>query len=254
MVFLEPGKMKINLTKDKYDECKMTGSKTQNDFELLTKLEKPFYDKISILRDQENKINDSIKNSKNDSIKVLLEKKTEEIDKIGSKTNKQIDSIQIKFVMENPKSYLTIVYLYALGGNEVMSLDSTKSIFNRLDNSLKKSIFAKYIIEDIRKKDNMRIGNQAPEFKASDLNQQTITLSQFKGKSEVLIDFWASWCVPCRESIPHLKTIYNKYHSKGLEVIAVSIDEDKKAWIEAVKHDSTGMWYHIHIKGYLMYY
>jgi thiol-disulfide isomerase/thioredoxin len=247
MVFLEPGKMKINLTKDKYDECKMTGSKTQNDFELLTKLEKPFYDKISILRDQENKINDSIKNSKNDSIKVLLEKKTEEIDKIGSKTNKQIDSIQIKFVMENPKSYLTIVYLYALGGNEVMSLDSTKSIFNRLDNSLKKSIFAKYIIEDIRKKDNMRIGNQAPEFKASDLNQQTITLSQFKGKSEVLIDFWASWCVPCRESIPHLKTIYNKYHSKGLEVIAVSIDEDKKAWIEAVKHDSTGMWYHIPI-------
>jgi thiol-disulfide isomerase/thioredoxin len=223
----------------------MTGSKTQNDFELLTKLEKPFYEKISILRHQLNKINDSIQNSKNDSTKRLFEKKAEEIDKLWTHTSKRIDSLQIKFVLQNPKSNIAVERLWVLGGNEVISLDSTKSIFNGLDNSLKKSIYGKYIIEDIRKKENMRIGNPAPNFKANDLNQQTVTLTQFKGKSVVLIDFWASWCVPCRESIPHLKTIYNKYHSKGLEVIAVSIDEDKKAWMEAVKQDSTGMWYHI---------
>jgi thiol-disulfide isomerase/thioredoxin len=244
-VYIEPQNMKISLSKDKFEECKMTGSKTQNDFELLTKLEKPFYERISILRHQMNKINDSIQNSKNDSSKILFEKKAEEIDKLWSQTSKRIDSIQIKFVLKNPKSFIAVERLFVLGGNEVISLDSTKSIFNGLDNSLKKSEYAKYIIEDIRKKENMRIGNQAPDFKANDLNQQTVTLSQFNGKSDVLLDFWASWCVPCRGSIPHLKTIYNKYHSKGLEVIAVSIDEDKKAWIEAVKQDSTGMWYHI---------
>ena len=56
--------MKISLSKDKYEECKMTGSKTQNEFDLLNKMEKPFYERISMLRDQTNKINDSIKNSK----------------------------------------------------------------------------------------------------------------------------------------------------------------------------------------------
>jgi peroxiredoxin len=244
-VYLEPRNMKISLSKDKFEECKMTGSKTQNDFELLTKLEKPYYEKISILRHQMNKINDSIQNSKDDSSKRLLEQKAEGIDKLWSQTSKRIDSIQIKFVVNNPKSFIALESLRVLGGNEVISLDSTKSIFNGLDNSLKKTMYGQYIMGFIRKKENMRIGNQAPDFKANDLNQQTVTLSQFNGKSVVLIDFWASWCVPCRESIPHLKTIYNKYHSKGLEVIAVTIDEDKKAWIEAIKQDSTGIWYHI---------
>ena len=143
----------------------------------------------------------ALKIQKNGSAKILLEKKSEEIDKLWSQTIKKIDSIQIKFVLENPKSFLTVVYLHMLKAKEVISLDSAKSIFNGLDNSLKKSSYGKYIIEDIRKKENIRIGAQAPDFKATDLNQQTVTLSQFKGKSVVLLDFWASWCVPCRESI-----------------------------------------------------
>ena len=245
VVYFEPRKMKISIFKDKITKFKMTGSKTQNESELLNKMENPFYEKILMLRDQYNKINDSIKNSKNDSAKILLEKKIEEIDKIWSQTRKKIDSVEIKFVSENPKSFLTVVQLHMLEANEVISLDTAKAIFNRLDNSLRKSSYGKDIIEDIRKKENNRIGNQAPDFKALDLNQQTVTLSQFKGKSIVLLDFWASWCVPCRESIPHLKTIYKRYNPNGFEVISVSEDENKKAWIDAIKHDSTAMWYHI---------
>ena len=246
-VYLEPQKMKISLSKDKFTEYKMTGSKTQNDFDLLNKMENPFHDRISMLRKQYNNISDSIKNSKNGSEKILLEKKAEEIDKLSTQTKKKIDSTEIKFVSENPKSFYTIVQLSMLEANEVISLDTAKAIFNRLDNSLRKSSYGKDIIEDIRKKENNRIGNQAPDFKALDLNQQTVTLSQFKGKSIVLLDFWASWCVPCRESIPHLKTIYKKYHSKGFEIIAVSEDLNRKAWINAVEQDSTGMWYQIPI-------
>jgi peroxiredoxin len=244
-VFLEPRKMKIALSKDKFEEFKMTGSKTQNDFELLNKMKEPFYVRISMLRNQYININDSIEKSKNDSAKILLKKKAEEIDKFWSQTRKKIDSIDIRFVMENPKSFLTVVQLHMLEANEVISLDSAKSIFNGLDNSLKETRYGKYIIEDIRRKENIRIGNQAPDFKAIDLNQQIVTLSQFKGESVILLDFWASWCVPCRQSIPHLKTIYKKCHSKGLEIIAVSLDINKKAWTDAVKHDSTDIWYHI---------
>ena len=244
-VFLEPQNMRISLPTGKYEECKMTGSKTQNESDLLNKMKKPFYDRISILKDQKNKINDIKKNSKNDSSKILLEIKAQEIDNLWFRTLKKIDSMDIKFVLENPKSFLTIVYLSTLGSSEALSLDSTKSIFNGLDNSLKESSYGKNIIDDIRKKENIRIGTQAPDFKATDLNQQTVTLSQFKRKSFVLLDFWASWCVPCRESLPHLRTIYNKYHSKGFEIIAVSTDENRKAWIEAVKQNNTEMWYHI---------
>lgn len=245
IIYLEPEKMKINLSKDKFDECKMTGSKTQTESALLNKMEKPFYDRISILRVQNNIIKDSIKNSKNDSSKMSFEKKVEEIDKLWSQTINKIDSVQIKYVMENPKSFLTVVYLKMLGGNEVLSLDSTKSIFNGLAISLKESSYGRNIIEDIRKKENILVGAQAPDFKATDLNQQIVTLSRFKGESVVLLDFWASWCVPCRESLPHLKTIYNKFHSKGFDIIAVSTDESRKAWIEAVEQNSTNMWYHI---------
>lgn len=245
LVYFEPRKMNISIFKDKITKFKMTGSKTQNESDLLNNMENLFYEKISNLRDQMNKINDSIRNIKNDSVKLLLEKETEKIDNAWSHTREKIDSVEIKYIMENPTSFITVVYLNMLNANEVISIDSAKSIFNGLDNSLKKSSYGKQILEDIRKKENIRIGAQAPDFKALDLNQQIVTLSQFKGKSVVLLDFWASWCVPCRQSIPHLKKIYSKYHTKGLEVIAASQDYNKKQWTDAVKQDSTGIWYHI---------
>ena len=245
VIYLEPQKMKISLTRDKFKECKMIGSKTQNDFDLLNKMQESFYERLSLVREQLWDIDDSVKNSKNDSAKILLKKKAEEIDKQFSQTRNKINSIEIKFVLKNPKSFLSPIYLFKLESNEVISLDSAKSIFNGLDRSLKKSKYGKYIIEDIKKKEINRIGTQAPDFTALDLNQKPVTLSQFKGKSVVLLDFWASWCVPCRESIPHLKTIYKRYNPNGFEVISVSEDENKKAWIDAIKHDSTAMWYHI---------
>ena len=245
MVFLEPRRMKITIFKNKPLETKMSGSKTQTEFTLLNKIEEPIYERFLLLKEQRHNFNDSIKNSKAGPVKLLLEKKAEETDSLLSQTLKELDPIELKFVLENPKSYVTPLYLRMLEAREVISLDSAKTIFNGLDNSIKKSRYGKIFIKNIRKKENIRIGNQAPDFKATDLNQQTLTLSQFKGKSVVLLDFWASWCVPCRQSIPHVKMIFEKYHSKGLEVIAVSVDEDRKAWIEAVKQDNTDMWYHI---------
>jgi thiol-disulfide isomerase/thioredoxin len=246
-IYLEPQRMQISLSKDKFSEFKMTGSITQNDANRLNKMIMPYYEKILLLRNQSNDINDSIRNSKNGSNRILFEKKAEEIDKILAQTIKKIDSIEIKYVLDNPKSFISAVYLNMLEANEVLSLDSTKSIFKELDNSLKNSRYGKEIIERNRKMENILIGAQAPDFKATDINQHIVTLSQFKGKDVVLLDFWASWCIPCRQSIPHLKKIYEQYHSKGFEVVAVSTDFSKKAWIEAVKQDSTDMWYHIPI-------
>ncbi|MBD0833379.1 TlpA family protein disulfide reductase, partial [Aestuariibaculum sediminum] len=72
-----------------------------------------------------------------------------------------------------------------------------------------------------------------------------LKLADFKGKY-LLIDFWASWCVPCRKGNPHLISLYHKYHSKGLEILGVSDDDrahDK--WKNAVEKDGIGIWHHV---------
>ena len=244
-IYIESGKMKITLQKDKLSEYKMTGSKTQSELEILNDMVKPVYIKLDSIKEQRNIISDSIKNSKNDSSRLRYEKKAEELDKQWVKVREDLNSTWLKFVLENPKSYVTASYLNMLEANEAISLDSLKTIFNELDKSIQDSKYGKYIKENIRKKENILPGKLAPDFKAIDINHETITLSQFKGKNVVLLEFWASWCTPCRKEIPYLKALYNKYNPKGFEVIAVTMDYNINAWLSAIKQDSIEMWYNI---------
>jgi peroxiredoxin len=80
------------------------------------------------------------------------------------------------------------------------------------------------------------IGQEAPEINLPNSKGEAITLSSLKGKV-VLIDFWASWCGPCRRSNPSIVKLYNKYKAQGFEVYGVSLDESKKKWLAAVKRD-----------------
>lgn len=82
----------------------------------------------------------------------------------------------------------------------------------------------------------VKVGQQAPEISLPNAKGDTLTLSSFKGKV-VLIDFWASWCRPCRESNPHVVKLYEKYKQKGFEVFGVSIDNRKESWLKAIKKD-----------------
>ena len=87
------------------------------------------------------------------------------------------------------------------------------------------------------------VGQKAKEITLPDTKGKTISLSSFKGKV-VLIDFWASWCGPCRRSIPDLKKMYDKFQSKGFEIYGVSLDADKFAWKMAIKEDHIN-WIHV---------
>lgn len=80
------------------------------------------------------------------------------------------------------------------------------------------------------------INQDAPGFTQNDVDGKPFSLKDFKGKY-VLLDFWASWCEPCRWENPNVVAIYKEYHGKGLEIIGVSLDEDKNAWKAAIKKD-----------------
>ncbi len=89
-------------------------------------------------------------------------------------------------------------------------------------------------------------GNMAKEIKLPDAKNQIIALSSLKGKV-VLIDFWASWCRPCRQTVPGLKKLYSLYHDKGFEIYGISLDDNPNAWLQAVLNDQSS-WIHVNDK------
>ena len=102
----------------------------------------------------------------------------------------------------------------------------------------------RYFRKLIDTKKSLLPGNIAPDFNQMDTSGKMVSLSSFRGRY-VLIDFWASWCGPCRQENPRLVKIYNRYKNKGLAVLSVSLDDKKENWLKAIKKDQLQQWSHV---------
>ena len=246
-LYIEPGVMNLVLTKDKFAGFKLTGSKTQEESELLEKMMEPAYKIVQPFVDQISKNLDLINDSPDEAIKKQLEKENKEIEMRRFKTlNDESSRIWLSFVKSHPKSFLVPQHLKMLEDRNYMSFDSLKVNVNKLDSKVKESRDGKNLLKYIRIKENTQIGKIAPDFNAVDSNNQPVTLSQFRGKNVVLIELWASWCAPCRQGFPYLKTMHRKYNQKGFEIIAIALgDIDKKTWMSAVKEEGIDNWYNM---------
>ncbi|MDY7396946.1 TlpA disulfide reductase family protein [Aureibaculum sp. 2210JD6-5] len=149
----------------------------------------------------------------------------------------------IKFIKENPKSYISMYNLLFLLGD--MQYNEAKAFYDNFDSKYSDTKWAKKLSEEIEKLKKGVPGAMAGDFNATDINGNPIKLADFKG-NYLLIDFWASWCVPCRKGNPHLISLYKKYNPKGLEILGVSDDDrNPDAWRKAIKKDNIGIWRHV---------
>jgi peroxiredoxin len=119
----------------------------------------------------------------------------------------------------------------------------TAPVYEKMSPSLKASLLGKEMEERIRAFTSIVPGAAAPDFTQNDVNGKPVTLSKLKGQY-VLVDFWASWCGPCRAENPNLTKQYALYKDKGFQVLSVSLDDNKKKWTDAIAKD--GMpWLHV---------
>ncbi|MFH2143010.1 MAG: TlpA disulfide reductase family protein [Bacteroidota bacterium] len=232
--------------------CKVEGSENSI---LLQQLSLHNY-RSRLRVDSLNRIYNSLRTTANlDSLKKSL-------DSVYFEIYSNERNFLIGFIEKNPSSLSSIIALYQQIAPKTFVLNPENPVdlkyFEQIDNNLFKlypnSVHVKalhsQIIEVKRRIEAMNSpsqlnqnGSEALEIAEPDTNGDTIRLSSLRGKY-VLLDFWASWCAPCRQENPNLVANYNKYKSKGFEIYSVSLDKDKNAWIKAIKDDKLN-WVHV---------
>lgn len=169
---------------------------------------------------------------------TLMEKYEKEYDSINEKQYEYMKD----FLKRNSNN---VVAHYVLFRNSYMfELDDLKDFVKDVDKETK-SYFLDKINDKIEMLQRVAIGNKYVDFTMTDVDGNMVSLSELVGKSKLLlVDFWASWCGPCRAENPHVVETYNKYHEQGFDVLGVSLDQNKESWIKAIEDDNL-TWKHL---------
>lgn len=154
---------------------------------------------------------------------------------IGAQLEKERITIITNFTNAHPAS---VISSWAISKRLLFEpkAEILEPLYNTLTVSNQTSIYGKLIHQSINSAKATSIGRQAIDFTQPDVNGKNISLSSYKGKY-VLVDFWASWCGPCRTENPNVLKAYNDYKEKGFDVLGISLDNDKAAWLKAIQKD-----------------
>ena len=243
-IFIEPGTMSVS---GDFKNIHLTGSASEKEFEDLNRRFAPILEEKRPMDSAYQAFNEVYIKAKHDKAPEAV---LDSMKELGAKMHEaftpfydRIHAVTLEFFVAHPQSYVTATELgfYA----ESLPLDSSEMFYQRLGPVVQNGVAGRNVAKVIRKLKAGSPGSIAADFAATDMEGKPLHLADFRGKY-VLLDFWASWCVPCRHGNPHLRTVYGKYHSGGLEIIGISDDDNNlPAWKKAVDKDSVGIWYHV---------
>jgi peroxiredoxin len=234
-VFLEPAYMGISLTEGDFHHAITQGSRSQDEWDSFLREEMPIH--LTLLEFSKERRDLQRKKDKDSSSgKTLVDSLRVIQDKIAQ-YREQLKSMELAFIRSHPSSSVSPLLLVPYANDKELSLDSIRLFYSVFSTPVKNSYLGRAILTQIHGQEQVSQGKAAPLFTLEDIHGKTVRLDAFKGKNDVLLDFCASWCEPCRQLTPHLKELYQKYHDQGLVIIVVSIDDDPNAWVKMVRTD-----------------
>ena len=229
--FLDNSSITVAANKDSLRSTKITGSPTQEVFKIyIAEMEK--------LSNEVKALQDKYQNA-------MSMNNTEVAEKAKIDYQAMIDNNKVytkNFVKEHSNSVVSAyITLFQLANQ----IDGTEldSITSKFAPEISKSEYVVKLKELVQEQKKTAVGALAPDFTMNDTEGKPVQLSSLKGKI-VLVDFWASWCGPCRQENPNVVKLYQQYHSKGFEILGVSLDKTKEDWLKGIKDDNL-TWIHV---------
>jgi peroxiredoxin len=232
--YLENTDIVITGNIDSLSFAKVTGSKTEEEYN-------DYQSALNLINDKYSVLNDEYKAAKEKGDKA----KMAELDKKSDDIYNERTAMTREYISNHPSSYISPTLLNSI--NYELDATEIESYINKLDSSVAKVPVIKDLLARVAAMKNVAIGNKAPDFTLNDVNDKPLALYSKIGKSKLLlIDFWASWCAPCRHENPFVVKVFNEYHSKGFDIFSVSLDMpgEKDKWLQAIKDDKL-TWTHV---------
>lgn len=247
-LILESGKIVVNLDKDTLRNSKVSGTYSNDELVKYKKdivvMQKQVQAKAQAFQQANMAKFQAAQQAKDTAAINVLVKENQAIMKPLADQN-------YTYAETHPKSFLSVILAEGFTYSPDVEFVRIKKIYNGLSSELKNTRHGKVIKEKLDAHEAVEVGKAAPEFSAKTPEGKTLSLKEARGKVTI-VDFWASWCAPCREENPNVVALYNEFHDKGLNIVGVSLDNEKDdaKWKQAIAQDKL-TWSHVsNLKGW----